>query len=245
MTGGSRGLGRSSALALADRGMDVVLSYHRNAVAAQEVVDEIRRRGQRAAALQLDVGVVGSFGDFLVELKALLGREFGGEHLDALINNGGMGVHVAFAQTSEAQFDALMNVHLKGVFFLTQSLLPLLRDGGRIINISSGLARFSLPGFCAYAMMKGGVEVMSRYLAKELGERGIRVNTLAPGAIETDFGDGAVRDNVEMNHQIASQTALGRAGRPDDIGRAMAALLSDDTGWINGQRIEVSGGMFL
>jgi NAD(P)-dependent dehydrogenase (short-subunit alcohol dehydrogenase family) len=167
------------------------------------------------------------------------------QRLDFLVNNAGIGIHAPFAQTTEAQFDELVRVHLKGPFFLTQALLPLLADGGRILNVSSGLARFTVPGYAAYAAMKGGIEVLTRYQARELGERRIRVNTLAPGAIETDFGDGVVRDNAAMNQQLAAQTALSRVGRPEGIGAAVAALLSDDTGWVNGQRVEASGGMFL
>ncbi|WP_105101549.1 SDR family NAD(P)-dependent oxidoreductase [Microbulbifer pacificus] len=245
ITGGSRGLGRSSALALAERGTDSVITYHSNRGAADEVVAEVARRGRKAVALQLDVADTAGFARFVSELQQTLNNEFDGRRLDALLNNAGMGIHTPFAETTEAQFDSLVNVHLKGVFFLTQSLLPLIEDGGRIINVSSGLARFSLPGYCAYAMMKGGIEVMTRYLAKELGGRQIRVNTLAPGAIETDFGGGAVRDNAELNQFIASQTALGRAGLPEDIGKAVAMLLSDEASWVTGQRLEASGGMFL
>lgn len=245
ITGGSRGLGRSSALALAERGTDSVITYHSNRGAAEEVVSEVARRGRKAVALRLDVGNAASFAKFVNELQNTLDTEFDGRRLDGLLNNAGMGVHARFAETTEAQFDALVNVHLKGVFFFTQSLLPLIKDGGRILNISSGLARFSLPGYCAYAMMKGGIEVMTRYLAKELGERQVRVNTLAPGAIETDFGGGAVRDNAELNQFVASQTALGRAGQPEDIGKAVAMLLGDEASWVTGQRLEASGGMFL
>jgi len=167
------------------------------------------------------------------------------ERFDQLVNNAGVGAHASFADTTEAQFDQLVAVHLKGTFFLTQKLLPLIEDGGRIVNISSGLARFSFPGYAAYAAMKGGVEVLTRYLAKELGARRISVNTVAPGAVETDFGGGAVRDNAQLNAQIAGVTAQGRVGLPDDIGGAVAALLSEGTQWMTGQRIEVSGGMML
>lgn len=245
ITGGSRGLGRNSALKLAEKGIDVILTYQGRQAAAQEVVDQIRDKGGKAAALHLDVSDHAGLGDFARALEAVLADECGQAGFDFLINNAGMGIHAAFADTGQAQFDALMNVHLKGAFFLTQRLLPLIHDGGRIINISSGLARFSLPGYCAYAMMKGGIEVMTRYLAKELGGRGIRVNTLAPGAIETDFDGGAVRDDTELNARIAAQTALGRVGLPDDIGDAICLLLSEKAGWITGQRLEVSGGMFL
>lgn len=245
ITGGSRGLGKNSALTLADKGIDVVFTYHSNQSAAQAVIDAIESKGGKAAALQLDVGDISSFATFVESLKSTLENNFGRDRIDYLINNAGPGDNVSFAKTTEEQFDALMNVHLKGTFFFTQSLLPVIQDGGRIINISSGLTRFSLPGYCAYAMMKGGVEVMTRYLAKELSARQIRVNTLAPGAIETDFRGGAVRDNLAINKQIASLTALGRVGLPDDIGGIVASLLSDETAWITAQRIEASGGMFI
>ena len=172
-------------------------------------------------------------------------EQWGAERFDILINNAGMGINAAFADVTEAQFDALFNVHLKSVFFLTQALVPLMADGGRILNVSSGLARFTLPGYSVYASMKGALEVLTRYLAKELGHRGISVNVLAPGAIETDFGGGTVRDNKQVNSFIASGTALGRVGLPDDIGDLIAALVSDDCRWVNAQRIEASGGVFI
>jgi len=178
-------------------------------------------------------------------VKAALESNWQRTSFDYLVNNAGSGIHAPFAETTEAQFDLMMNIHLKGTFFLTQSLLPLIADGGRILNVSSGLARFSLPGYAAYASMKGAIEVLTRYLAKELGERGIAVNVIAPGAIATDFGGGAVRDNPDINAFIASQTALGRVGQPDDIGGAIAALLSVDCRWVNAQRIEVSGGVYI
>ena len=245
ITGGSRGLGRSAALAAAKSGIDVVLTYRQQAAEAQAVVAEIEALGRRAVALPLDVGDVGSFEAFAGRLSQALQSVWQRERFDFLVNNAGMGVHAPFAETTEAQFDALVNVHLKGVFFLTQRLLPLLNDGGRILNLSSGLARFALPGYAAYAAMKGAIEVLSRYLAKELGPRGIAVNVVAPGAIETDFGGGAVRDNAQLNAFVASQTALGRVGVTEDIGPLVAALLQPATRWVNAQRIEASGGMFL
>lgn len=244
ITGGSRGLGRAAALALAESGADVIITWRGNADAANAVVREVESTGRRAAGLQLDVAQSETFPGFVGRLENLL-EEWQRENFDYLVNNAGFGVHASFEETSEADFDRLMNVHLKGPFFLTQNLLPLIADGGRILNVSSGLARFALPGYAAYAVMKGGVEVMTRYLAKELGARGIVVNTLAPGAIETDFGGGAVRDNPDLNQFVASQTALGRAGLPDDIGGVIASLLSSESGWINAQRIEASGGMFI
>jgi len=245
ITGGSRGLGRDAALKLAQHGRDVILTYRSQREEAQAVVEQIQAAGRRAVALPLDVGNNASFTNFAEQLSASLREIWQREDFDFLINNAGIGVHAPYAETSEAQFDQMVNIHLKGPFFLTQTLLPLIADGGRILNVSSGLARFSLPGDAAYATMKGGVEVLSRYMAKELGERHITVNVLAPGAIETDFGGGAVRDNAQLNRFVASQTALGRAGLPDDIGDAMAMLLSPEAGWITGQRIEASGGMFL
>ncbi|MFZ6819938.1 SDR family NAD(P)-dependent oxidoreductase [Undibacterium sp. Ji22W] len=245
ITGGSRGLGKNTAQHLARKDVDIVLTYHSKQDEAAAVVADLRQLGRTAVAIQLDVGNAASFLGFSQSLSQVLQDNWGQQQFDYLLNNAGIGSHAHFADTSEAQFDQLMNVHFKGVFFLTQRLLPLLKDGGRILNVSSGLTRFALPGYSAYAAMKGAVEVLSRYQAKELGSRGISVNVLAPGAIETDFGHGAVRDNAVLNQFVAEQTALGRAGLPDDIGGVAAALLAGDTGWINGQRIEASGGMFL
>ena len=245
ITGGSRGLGRSAALTLADHGHDVIVTYHRNVDEAKAVVSEIAAKGRKAAALQLDTGDVSSFPDFVTTLRRALDGEWGRDSFDALVNNAGVGIHKSFAETDEASFDMLMNIHFKGVFFLTQKLLPLIADGGRILNVSSGLARFSLPGMAAYGSMKGAIEVLTRYLAAELGPRRISVNVIAPGAIETDFGGGRVRDDAATNAQIAGNTALGRVGVPDDIGGAMAMLLAPESRWINGQRIEVSGGIYL
>jgi len=201
--------------------------------------------GRRAHALPLDVAKSTTFVEFAIRLRDVLSKNWQRDKVNFLVNNAGIGIHANFADTTEAQFDELVNIHLKGVFFLTQKLLPLLADGGRIVNISSGLSRFVLPGYSAYAAMKGAIEVLSRYMAKELGSRGIAVNVVAPGAIETDFGGGMVRDDAQVNAMIASQTALGRVGLPDDIGGVIASLLSPENGWINAQRIEASGGMFL
>ncbi len=245
VTGASRGLGKNTALHLARRGVDVILTYRSGADEAAAVVREIEALGRRAVALALDVSVSASFDNFAADVKQALAEIWQRERFDYLVNNAGVGIHASFAETTEAQFDTLMAIQLKGPFFLTQKLLPLIADGGRIVNVSTGLARFALPGFAAYASMKGGIEVLTRYLAKELGPRGITVNVVAPGAIETDFGGGVVRDNARMNAMIASQTALGRAGLPDDIGGAISTLLQPDNRWITGQRIEVSGGMFL
>ena len=245
ITGGSRGLGRNAALALAADGADIVLTYRSQSTAADEVVAQIEALGRRAAALPLDVADSRSFAAFAQQVQAALAQHWQRERFDFLVNNAGIGIHASFMETTEAQFDELVNIHLKGTFFLSQQLLPLMNDGGRILNVSTGLARFALPGYAAYAAMKGGIEVLSRYMAKELGARGIAVNVVAPGAIETDFGGGAVRDNAQLNAMVASQTALGRVGQPDDIGGVIAALLQPGTGWINAQRIEASGGMFL
>jgi NAD(P)-dependent dehydrogenase (short-subunit alcohol dehydrogenase family) len=245
ITGASRGLGKNTALTLAKKGIDAIVTYHNSEEEAQNVVAAISELGAKAVALQLDTSNIKTFDGFVVQVKQILKDKWQTEHFDFLVNNAGVGVHASFAETTEADFDRLMNIHVKGVFFLTQTLLPLLNDGGRIVNISSGLARFTLPGYAAYATMKGAVEVLTRYMAKELGSRQIAVNTIAPGAIETDFGGGAVRDNLELNNFIASQTALGRVGVSDDIGGAIAALLSEENRWVNGQRIEVSGGQSL
>ena len=245
VTGGSRGLGKNMALRLAEKGIGVVITYNSQKEEALAVVAEIEKAGQKAAALQLNTGVVGQFDTFFAQLQTVLNDTFQTDRFDFLINNAGVGIHAAFAETTEEQFDQLMNIHLKGVYFLTQKALPMLNDGGRIINISSGLARFALPGSSAYGSMKGAVEVLTRYMAKELGSRGIAVNVVAPGAIETDFGGGQVRDNAELNQWVASATALGRAGLPDDIGGVVAFLCTEEARWVNAQRIEVSGGMNL
>ena len=245
ITGGSRGLGKNAALKLAEHGTDVILTYHNQQAQALNVVAEIEALGRQAFAIQLDAGDCASFAGFAQNIKQVLNDKWHRQSFDFLVNNAGVGLNAPFAETTEAQFDQLMNVHFKGVFFLTQQLLPLIADHGKILNVSSGLARFSLPGYSAYAAMKGGIEVLTRYLAKELGERRITVNVLAPGAIETDFGGGAVRDNAQLNAMIAQGTALGRVGLPDDIGHAIAMLLGDGSTWINDQRIEASGGVFL
>lgn len=245
VTGGSRGLGKNMALSLAARGQDVILTYNSKKSEAEEVVTEIQKLGRKAAALQLDVSDTKSFPAFAQSVREVLQNLWGREDFDFLVNNAGIGINAPFTGTTEDQFDQLMNIQFKGVFFLTQALLPSIVDGGRIVNISTGLTRFATPGYAAYASMKGAVEVLTRYMAKELGPRGIAVNVVAPGAIETDFNGGGVRDNEQMNQFIASQTALGRVGQPDDIGGVVASLLSDDNRWVNAQRIEASGGMFL
>jgi NAD(P)-dependent dehydrogenase (short-subunit alcohol dehydrogenase family) len=242
VTGASRGLGRNTALNIARRGGDVVLTYWSRAADAQAVVAEIIAMGRKALALRLDTGNIAAFPSFADELRTALDDTWQRETFDHLINNAGHAEHAMIEQTTEVQFDGLVNVHFKGVFFLTQALLPLIADGGRIVNLSSGLTRVSAPGWGAYAAVKGAIEVLSVYMAKELGGRGIAVNTVAPGAIETDFFGGAVRDTPEFNKFFADMTALGRVGLPDDIGPMIANLLSEDNRWINAQRIEISGG---
>ncbi|HLT53462.1 MAG TPA: SDR family oxidoreductase [Flavobacteriaceae bacterium] len=245
VTGGSRGLGKDMALQLAQKGFDVIITYHSKATEAEATVEAIKTLGQHSTALQLDVAKSSTFDAFKAQVSKVLQSDFGATQLDALVNNAGVGYHGDFATTSEEGFDQMVNIHLKAPYFLTQKLLPVLKDGSSIVNISSGLTRFSFPGYSAYAIMKGGVETLSSYMAKELGDRKIRVNTVAPGAIETDFGGGAVRDNKDLNATIAGMTALGRVGLPDDIGGVVAFLCSEESKWVNSQRLEVSGGIFV
>ncbi|MFG1331138.1 SDR family oxidoreductase [Xanthobacter autotrophicus] len=245
VTGASRGLGRNTALSIARNGGDVILTYQSRVDDAEAVVAQIEALGRKAIALKLDTGNIATFPAFAESLTAALSATWRSETFDHLVNNAGHGDYALIGETSEAQFDRLVDVHFKGVYFLTQTLLPLIAEGGRIVNLSSGLTRLSYPGYAAYAAVKGAVEVMTRYMAKELGGRGIAVNTVAPGAIETDFGGGAVRDNPELNRSFAQMTALGRVGLPDDIGPMIASLLSEDNRWVNAQRIEVSGGQGL
>lgn len=245
VTGANRGLGRNTALSIAERGGDVIVAYRGNAEQAEEVVAEIRALGRKAVALQLDITKTASFPAFAESLRMHLADVWGRDSFDHLINNAGHGEFAMIAETTEAQFDGLFDVHVKGVFFLVQALLPLLADGGRIINFSSGLTRVSYPGFSAYSAAKAAVEMLSVYMARELGHRGITVNTVAPGAIETDFGGGLVRDNADVNAQFAAMTAFGRVGVPDDIGPMIASLLRDDNHWVTAQRIEVSGGQTI
>jgi NAD(P)-dependent dehydrogenase (short-subunit alcohol dehydrogenase family) len=245
VTGGSRGLGKNMALAIAKKGLDVIITYNSKKDEAREVVAAIEGLGQKAAALQLNVAEASSFDGFFAEVATVLKSTFGTDKIDYLVNNAGIGIHASFAATTTEQFDTLVDIQFKGPFFITQKALPLMADGGGVVNISSGLARFSLPGYAAYGAMKGAIETLTRYQAVELGARGIRSNVVAPGAIETDFGGGAVRDNEGLNKQIASQTALGRVGLPDDIGGVVAFLCTEDSRWVNGQRLEASGGIYL
>lgn len=245
ITGGSRGLGRNTALSIARRDGDVLFTYRSRADEAEALVAEIEGMGRKARAFQLDTSKIGTFPAFAESVKSALQETWQRDSFDHLVSNAGHGTNAPIAEFTEEQFDALVNVHLKGVVFLTQALLPLIADGGRIVNISSGLTRMVFPGYGIYAAAKGAVEVLTRYMAKEFGARGIAVNTVAPGAIETDFGGGAVRDTPGLNQQIANMTALGRVSMPDDIGPMIATLLSPDNRWINAQRIEVSGGQGL
>jgi NAD(P)-dependent dehydrogenase (short-subunit alcohol dehydrogenase family) len=230
---------------MAGCGADTIITYHSHKEEAADVVSEIEAQDQRAVALQLDVGDVKSFDGFIQQVSNALKDKWNRDRLDFLVNNAGIGILAPIEQMTEADFDRLFNIHFKGVYFLTQKAIPLLNDHGRIINISSGLARFTLPGFSAYAAMKGAIETFTRYLAKELGGRGITANLVAPGAIETDFNRSRFDANPQMKEMIASQTALGRVGVPDDIGGVVAFLCSEDARWVNGQRLEASGGMFL
>ncbi|MGJ3262838.1 MAG: SDR family NAD(P)-dependent oxidoreductase [Salinarimonas sp.] len=244
ITGGSRGLGRSMALALARAGVDVVVTWLGQEGAARDVVAEVESLGRRGAALRLDVRDASSFPAFAQELETTLG-ELGDGRLDMLVNNAGTGIYAPFAQTTPEQFDDMLNVHLRGVYFLTQQLLPILRDGGRILNVSSGLARVAIPGSSAYGAMKGAVEVLTRYLARELGPRGISVNVVAPGPVETDFGGARIRSDPALKTALSAQAAMGRVGTAEDIGPLVAAILTSGSNWATGQRIEASGGFLL
>ena len=245
ITGGSRGLGKNMALRLTAYGADAIITYHRHKDEADAVVSEIETRDQRAAALHLDVADIQSFDGFMQQVSSTLKNIWGRDKFDFLINNAGIRGHATIDQTTEEHFDSLFNVHFKGVYFLTQKAIPFISDNGRIINISSGLTRFTLPGYSAYASMKGAIDTFTRYIAKELGTKGITANLVAPGAIETDFTKPAFDANPQVKEMIASQTALGRVGVPDDIGGVVAFLCSEDARWVNGQRLEVSGGIFL
>lgn len=242
VTGGSRGLGKDSALQLAKKGFDIILTYQTKKEYADEVVKEIETLGKRAFAVQLDIEKTTGFNNFINGVSAILDKHFASAKLDALVNNAGTGINAQFDATTEEELDAMTNIHFKGPYFLTQKLLPLLNDGSSIVNTSSGLARFSMPGYSAYGAMKAAVDSLSRYQALELGSRKIRVNSVAPGPIATDFGGGAVRDSAEFNQVLSSQIALGRVGLPDDIGSVVAFLCTNNSKWINAQRIEVSGG---
>ncbi|MFD2968756.1 SDR family oxidoreductase [Sphingobacterium bambusae] len=245
VTGGSRGLGKNMAIAIAQKGIDLVITYNSNKAASNEVVTAIQSIGQKAVAFQLDTSNTKQFDTFIEQVTTYLKSEYGQAKFDFLINNAGTALYAPVGDVTEEQMDAIYNIHYKGVFFLTQKALPFLHDGGAIINVSSGLTRITMPGASVYASLKTAVETQTRYLAKELGGRKIRANVVAPGAIETDFGGGRTRDNKEINATIAGFTALGRVGLPDDIGGVIAFLCTDDAYWINGQRIEVSGGQAL
>ncbi|HET7657022.1 MAG TPA: SDR family oxidoreductase [Bacillales bacterium] len=244
VTGGSRGMGRSTVLSLAKRGVDSIFTYKSNRGEAEKVVSMVHETGRKAIALQLDTGSVSTFDSFVKSVGNAL-NELGAERFDYLVNNAGISHHNSIEKTTEEELDKLYEVHFKGVFFLTQKLLPLINDGGHIVNISTGLTRFAVPDSGPYASMKGAIEILTRYMAKEFGPRGITANVVAPGAIATDFSGGIVRDNPEVNKHVAEMTALGRVGQADDVGPMIASLLSNENRWVNAQRIEVSGGMFL
>ena len=245
ITGGSRGLGKEMALRMADAGHDVLITYNSQRESADEVVNQIRSRGRKAAALQFDASDFNSIHDFVTAVGKSLESSFASSTFDFLVNNAGMGATIPFMQATEEQFDQFMNVHFKTVFFLTQRLLPKMNDGGRIINLSSGTTRFAMPGYAIYSSMKGAIEVFTRNLAKEIGARGITVNVVAPGPIETDFNNALIRSNPDRKKILSANTALGRVGEAEDIGGVVVFLCSDDARWINGQRIEVSGGINL
>jgi NAD(P)-dependent dehydrogenase (short-subunit alcohol dehydrogenase family) len=245
ITGASRGLGKEMALAFAQKGIDVILTYKSKEDEAQQVGEEIAKLGRKAAVLKLDVGDLKSFNDFFMQVSLRLQSVFGAERFDYLVNNGGHGATIPFAQVTEDAFDNLLNVHFKGVYFFTQKAVSLMNDNGSIVNISTGTTRFCVPGYSAYASMKGAIETFTRYLAKELGPRGITANVLAPGPIETDFNNAAIRSHPERKAMLTAQTALGRVGQASDIGGIVALLCSPEAHWINAQRIEASGGINL
>jgi len=245
VTGGSRGLGKDMALRLAEKGLDVIITYNSQQQDAEGVAAQIQKAGQKAAALQLNTGDIKSFGSFTTQLQDVLQKTFDATHFDYLINNAGIGGYSPIADVTEDMFDELLNIHFKGVYFMTQKMLPIMNDGGGIVNISSGLTRVSVPGSSVYASMKGAMEIFTRYLAKELGTRGIKANIIAPGAVMTDFGGGHLRNDEQLQKFISSVTALGRPGVADDIGGVVAFLCTEDARWVNAQRIEVSGGMAI
>lgn len=243
VTGGSRGLGKGMAQSIAAKGLDVILTFQSSEKEAAEVVGALEKTGARSEALELDLLKINELDLFLKNLQNLLDEKFDGRKIDFLVNNAGMGATIPMAQATEAQFDDFLNVHFKGVYFLTQKLLPKMNDGGGIINISTGTTRFCNPGYSIYASMKGAVEVLTRYIAKEFGQRGIRANVVAPGPVETDFNTAAIRSNPQLKERLSGLTALGRVGQVDDIGSVVAFLCSEESKWVNGQRIEVSGGI--
>ena len=245
VTGGSRGLGKDMALSLGAKGLGVILTYNSKKEEAEAVVHQIESLGQKAIALQLDIGQISSLDSFIAQVKNALNNKWQVEKFDFLINNAGIGASIPFAEATEEAFDLMTNIHFKGVYFLTQKFLPLLNDRGGIVNVSSGTTRVTTPGYSIYAPLKAAIECFTKYLAKDLGSRGIRANVLAPGPIETDFNGAAIRNNAQMKQYLSTQTALGRVGTAEDIGSIVAFLCSEESYWINAQRIEASGGMFL
>lgn len=243
VTGGSRGLGKDMAIRIAEKGIDVLLTYRTNEEEAKDTVAEIEKLGQKAVALPLDLKELSTLGDFIKRVTTALQTTWNTTSFDFLVNNAGMGATIPFEEVTEAVFDEFLNVHFKGVYFLTQKCVPLLNQGGRIINISTGTTRFTNPGYSVYASMKGAIEVFTKYLAKELGPKGIGANVVAPGPIETDFNKAAIRNNPQMKERLSSLTPLGRVGTAEDVGGVVAFLCTDEARWINGQRVEVSGGI--
>jgi len=243
VTGGSRGLGKDMALSIARKGIDVIITYRSKKEEADEVVKSIEAMGQQSIALALDMSDFSALDNFVSQLKQVLQKKWGQTNFDFLINNAGMGATVPFLQVTEELFTEFLNVHFKGVYFLTQKTVPFINEGGRIINISTGTTRFSNPGYSVYASMKGAIEVFTKYLAKELGAKGIGANIVAPGPIETDFNNAAIRSNPQLKNILSGLSPLGRVGNANDIGSVVAFLCTDEARWINGQRIEVSGGI--
>lgn len=245
VTGGSRGLGRDMAISIAKKNIDVILTYNSNKESAEEVVVEIEKSGQKAYAIKFDVSDLKSYDNFISEIKTVLKTKWNSDKFDFLINNAGVGATIPIAQVTEEEFDNLMNIHFKGVYFLTQKSLPMMNDNGGVVFISSGTTRFCVPGYSVYSSLKGAVEVFTKYVAKEYGNRGIRSNIVAPGPVETDFNNAAIRNNPKMQDFLTAQTPLGRVAKADDIGSVVAFLCTEDSKWVNGQRIEVSGGINL
>ncbi|HEU4632467.1 MAG TPA: SDR family oxidoreductase [Flavisolibacter sp.] len=243
VTGGSRGLGKDMAIRIAQKGIDVIVTYRTSEAEASDTVAHIQKLGQKSAALHLDLSDFSSLGNFMAQFTGVLQSLWNTASFDFLVNNAGMGATIPFEQVTEEVFDDFLNVHFKGVYFLTQKCVPLMNSGGRIINISTGTTRFSNPGYSVYASMKGAIEVFTKYLAKELGAKGLGANVVAPGPVETDFNNAAIRSNPQMRERLSSLSPLGRVGNADDIGGVVAFLCTDEARWINGQRIEVSGGI--
>ena len=245
VTGGSRGLGKNMAIRLAEKGFNIIITYQSQKDAAEMVLKDIERIGNKATALQLDVGDFNSLDGFIEQVQQTIQSRWNTDRFDCLINNAGIGATIPFEKVTPGDFDKFLNIHFKSVYFLCQKSLPIINDYGRIINISTGTTRFCVPGYSVYASMKGAIETFTKYLAKEVGSRGITANVVAPGPIETDFNNAAIRNNPERKAALGSMSALGRVGQAEDIGGVIAFLCSEEARWITGQRIEVSGGVSL